>query len=258
MSNQTSIIAEAPSSSSIPAALVHGAEWGIVLLLVAGMSHFVNRKRSAAAAGSRAVQRSAAIPNLHFSQPLQWISYGKQLERSQQYAEAVAIYDQGLSHYPNDFHLWHERGLALAKLQQFEAAIASYNRAYQIRPEQRDLAHERGDALLQLGRYQEAIASFDIFLQYVPSNTHVLADRGYALFQLGCYEEAVRSLESVLKANRWEGGSRAHAHYYYIEALRQSGQVEAALRAAKQAISQHPEERFKAQYAALKQQLSHS
>ena len=264
MSNPTFTIA-APQPShhpNLPAPLVHLGEWSIALLVIAGMSWLVRRKRSLPI--NRAPSNQSfdwlGLESLNFSQPMQWVSYGKQIERSQQFLVAVAVYDRGLRDYPNDFHLWHERGLALAKLQQFEAALASYDRAYQIRPEHRDLGHERGDTLLQLGRYQEAVASFDIFLKYVPnkahlSAAHVLADRGYALFQLGRYSEAVRSLKPVLKDKRGRD-ARAYARYYYTEALRQSGQLEAALQSAQAAMKQHPEERFRVQYESLRHQLS--
>ncbi|NJR65478.1 MAG: tetratricopeptide repeat protein [Leptolyngbyaceae cyanobacterium CRU_2_3] len=259
MPNQTFTLATTQPSQnlSIPAPVAYIAEWGIVLLLVTGMSWFVNRKRSSSIPPNSATQSQVllGLETLQFNQPLQWVSYGKQLERSRQYLAAIAVYNRGINQYPNDFHLWHERGLALAKLQRFEEAIASYDQAYQIRPEQRDLAHERGDALLQLGRYEEAIDCFDVFLRYAPGNTHVLADRGYALVQLGCYQEALRSLEAVLKGNRWERTPTAYARYYQIEALRQSGQLKAALQSAAIAVKQHPEERFQAQYAALKHQL---
>jgi tetratricopeptide (TPR) repeat protein len=254
MSNQNFTLAAVQSAPgpSIPAPVSTLANLGIVLLLSAGMSWVFSRQRSSPAVRPLD-QRALELEPMRFTQSLQWVSYGKQLERSQQYKAAVAVYDRGLSVYPNDFRLWHERGLALAKLQQFEAAIASYDRAYQLRPQQRDLAHERGDALLQLGRYEEAVASFDVFLRFAPNNAHVLADRGYALFQLGRYQEALRTLKPLLKGDRRERDSRAYACYYYIEALRKSGQLEAALQVAQQAVEQHAEERFRIQYEALKQ-----
>lgn len=186
-------------------------------------------------------------------QSLQWLSQGKDLERAQQYQQAIATYDQGITHYPNDYRLWHERGLALAKLQQFEAAIVSYDRAYQIRPTQRDLSHERGDALLQLHRYEEAIDSFDTYLRYNPNSAHILADKGYALFQLHRYQEALSSLNQVLKVGHQDLFSIRYAHYYQIETLRHLGQLEAALASSQVATQKHPNDRLKAQQKELHQ-----
>jgi tetratricopeptide (TPR) repeat protein len=190
------------------------------------------------------------------NQSLQWLSQGKDLERTQQYQQAIALYDQGIAHYPNDYRLWHERGLALAKLQQFEAAIASYDRAYQIRPTQRDLSHERGDAPLQLKRYEEAIASFDTYLRYAPNVAHILADKGYALFQLHRYKEALSSLNQALKVGHQDPFSIRYAHYYQIETLRHLGQLEAALISSQIATQKHPNERLKTQQTELHQQMS--
>ncbi len=190
------------------------------------------------------------------AQSLQWLSRGKDLERLRQYPQAIATYDQGITHYPNDYRLWHERGLALAKLQQFEAAIASYDRAYQLRPTQRDLSHERGDALLQLHRYEEAIASIDTYLRYNPNSAHILADKGYALFQLHRYKEALSSLNQVLKVGHQDLFSIRYAHYYQIETLRHLGQLEAALISSQIATQKYPNERLKAQEVELHQQMS--
>lgn len=189
------------------------------------------------------------------TQSLQWLSRGKALERTQQYHQAIATYDQGITHYPNDYRLWHERGLALAKLQQFEAAIASYDRAYQLRPSQRDLSHERGDALLQLKRYEEAIASFDIYLRYAPNVAHILADKGYALFQLQRYEEALQTLNQVLKVGHQDLVSIGYAHYYQIETLRHLGQLQAALKSSQIATQQYPNKRLQLQQEELHQQM---
>jgi len=189
-------------------------------------------------------------------QALQWLSRGKALEHTQQYASAIALYDQGITHYPNDYRLWHERGLALAKLQRFEDAIASYDRAYQLRPSQRDLSHERGDALLQLKRYEEAIASFDTYLRYAPDIAHILADKGYALFQLQRYEEALQPLNQVLKSEHQDTVSICYAHYYQIETLRQLGQLQAALKSSQLATQQHSDQRLQLQQEKLLQQMS--
>lgn len=189
-------------------------------------------------------------------QSIQWLSQGKDLERAQQYPQAIALYDQAITHYPNDYRLWHERGLALAKLQQFEAAIASYDRAYQLRPTQRDLSHERGDALLQLRRYEEAIVSFDTYLRYDPNSTHILADKGYALFQLQRYEEALLPLNQVLKSGHRDPFSIRYAHYYQIETLRRLGQLQAALKSSQVATQQHPDKRLNSQQEELHQQMS--
>lgn len=227
---------------------------GLVLLLAAGISYWQQRRRMLAPEPQfdelRFSQPSFSQPS--FSQPLQWLGYGKQLERLGRYQDAVALYDRALQQHPQSYRLWHERGLALAKLQRFEAALASYDRAYELCPQQRDLAHERGDTLLQLGRYAEAVESFDIFLQFAPHSGHVLADRGYALMQLGDYKAALRSIEQAL-SQRWEPGVQIQARHYQIEALRRSGQLQAALRAAQIAMRQHPQANFEAQYAALRQ-----
>lgn len=197
-------------------------------------------------------------PTAQFVQAAQWVAVGKDLEKRKQYEEAIALYSEGLRHYPQDFRLWHEHGLVLAKLERFEMALACYDKAYALQPTQRDLAHERGDTLLQLERYEDAIAAFNIFLRYEPKSNHVLADRGYALYKLHRYEEALRSLTPVLKdklQNR-DNSSEQYAHYYQIACLKELGQLEAALKSSQQALQKYPQESFQEQYEAIRQQIA--
>jgi tetratricopeptide (TPR) repeat protein len=236
--------------------------WSVTLLLVGGMigwqlALLQNRKTSSGSTtNSDAVRnnRSQNPAQLNFSQALQWVAYAKTVQKSKQYDEAVAIYDQGLIHHPNDFRLWHERGLALALLERFEEAIESYDRAYKIKPRQQDLAHERGDALLMLERYEEAIASFNVYLQYSPKTFHVIADKGYALFKLNRFEEALPLLNSVLNSHE-EPNSKARAHYYQIASLQGLGALEEALKSSQTAMRLYSQEYFEAQNKALKQKI---
>jgi tetratricopeptide (TPR) repeat protein len=217
-----------------------GISVGIALLILAILiGRLVGSQRRSHTATENTAQ-FLELDQLPFTQALQWVSYGKDLERKAQLEPAIAVYDQGLTHHPNDFRLWHERGLALAKLQQFESALASFNRAYDLRPNDRDLAHERGDTLLQLERFEEAIASFDLYLCYQPGSAHILADRGYALYRLNRYEEALQSLNQALKAVRIDRDRYAatQARFFQIETLRQLGRLEEALRSSQAAIQQ--------------------
>jgi tetratricopeptide (TPR) repeat protein len=230
-----------------------------MVLLVTALISWQRSKQRKPAATKRLTHSSIAqtldqpLESLHFRQAIQWAGFGKQLEQAQQYEAALAVYEKGLNHYPEDFRLWHEHGLVLAKLQQFEAVLASYNQAHRLRPHHRDLAHERGDTFLQLGQYEQAIPCFDLFLQYVPNSTHVLADRGYALFQLQRYSEALQSLNRALKSSSQDRSSLLQARYYQIETLRQLGELEAALQASQ--CIRHLDLRLQQQRASLEAQL---
>ncbi len=225
--------------------------WGIALLLLGILiGKQISRQRSPTPAGK---ENSTNSPS--FTQALQWVGYGKELEQKEQYEAAIAVYDQGLIQHPDDFRLWHERGLAFAKLQQFESALDSFDQAYRLRPHDSNLAHERGDTLLQLERFEAAIASFDICLRYTPDSAHILVDRGYALCRLQRFEEALQCLNPVLKTERRDRSSLIQAHYYQIEALRHLGQLEAALQSCQKAIEQYGDESFTAQREAIRQQI---
>ena len=223
---------------------------GEITLLMLGsiVGWLVVRRRNSPKKRSLSTNRDTLDRNQpHFTQVLQFVASAKALEKSQQYDEAIAVYDRGLTDFPDDFRLWHERGLLLAKLQLFEAALSSYNRAYELKPHQPDLAHERGDALLQLKRYKEAIASFDIFLRYYPYNAHVLADKGYALYCLGQYEAALKVLNQALKHAFHDRNTSAYARFYQIESLLELRQFDAAKAASQKAMKLYPNEMLKSQ-----------
>jgi tetratricopeptide (TPR) repeat protein len=168
----------------------------------------------------------------HSPQSLEWLGRGKELEAAKQYEAAIAVYDEALELYPDDFRLWHERGLTLAKLHRFEAAIASYDRAHALNPNHRDLCHERGDALLELNRYEEAIVSLNQYLRYDPNNAHVLGDRGFAQYQLRRYEEALQTLDRILKTETRDLVSLRYAHHYQLKTLEALGKFDQASQSA--------------------------
>jgi tetratricopeptide (TPR) repeat protein len=261
MSRQEFTLQEGNSfSTPNPLMSITMVQWGGLLLLIGLVTWQMVRQRDRPSISKQSdnIPLTSEKSDNHpprFTQPMQWVSWGKELEQAKQYEAAVAVYDEGLQQYPNDFRLWHERGLVLAKLQRFEEAIASYDRAYQIRPQQRELAHERGDSLLQLERYEEAIASFNIFLKYDPNNAHILSDQGYAFYCIERYEDAVRSLNQALKTGKSDRNSTRHAHFYQIESLRQLGRTKEALQSANQAMRVYPDDRFKVQQERLQEEM---
>ncbi|MCU0548835.1 MAG: tetratricopeptide repeat protein [Leptolyngbya sp. Prado105] len=229
-----------PSSPITPDSPI--VSWGIVLIAFG------------IALASRALRQPKAPSQAQpFTQALHWLGHGKQLEGAKDLEGAIATYEAGLKHHPNDFRLWHERGLALAKHQRFEAALESYDRAYALRPDYRDLAHERGDTLLQLGRYEAAIVSLNSYLRYVPNNAHVLGDLGFAHYKLGRYEDAIKLLNASIANAQGDPYSMNYARHYQIKTLEKMGELSQALKAAEAAMQYNPE--FKAQYEALQARI---
>jgi tetratricopeptide (TPR) repeat protein len=246
-----------PNWATSPPTLPH-PEWGSIVLIL-GLClgwHLVGKRRRNASVPELPGSPLPEISQLPFTQAMQWVGCGKELEQAKQYESAIAVYAEGLKRFPNNFRLWHEQGLAFAKLQRFEEAIASYDRAYELRPQEPNLAHERGDTLLQLERYEEAIAAFDVFLKYTPDSAHILADRGYALYCLGRYEEALQWLNPIVQSQPRDRSALQHAHYYQIASLWQLGELEAALQSYQQAIQRYPNSSFQTQQAALRQQIA--
>ena len=246
----TTLQQETPGNPGIASSAFPLPGGGITLLILGTIiGWLVVRRRKSPKKRSPSTNPDPNQP--HFTQVLQCVGSAKALEKSQQYEQAIATYDRGLTDFPHDFRLWHERGLLLAKLQLFEAALESYNRAYELKPNQPDLAHERGDTLLELKRYTEANASFDICLRYSPYNAHILADKGYALYCLGQYEAALKVLNQALKHAFHDRNTSVYASLYQIESLLALRQFDAAKAASEKAIKLYPDELLKEQQKKL-------
>ncbi len=248
MSNTTAVLLErqpapAPEPNSYGSLLVGG---GILILLCGAIASWQKSRRPSGGTG-RSSAASGVHPArdqnpLHFTQPLQWLGYGKELEKAKRYQEALKVYDQALEHFPNDFRFWHERGLTLAKLERYREALVSYDQANAIRPNHPDIAHERGDTLLELERFEEAYITLGEYLRYVPGSPHVLADQGYALYRLGRYPEALDLFQQVLKSPRQDPNATRRTYYFGVEVLNRLDQVDDALALAQKAVARYPDE----------------
>lgn len=78
-----------------------------------------------------------------------WQWRGKLRYQQQNFAEALADYDQALQHQTKAADLWHDRGRALLALERIEEAIASFDRALQLAPEQWEIWCDRAQAAAQ-------------------------------------------------------------------------------------------------------------
>ncbi len=151
----------------------------------------------------------------------------------------IPSYDQALK-IKLDFHeAWFEQGNALGNLGRYEEAIASYDQALKIKPDDNTAWCNRGVILCDnLGRYEEAIASYDQALKIKPDDNTAWYNRGVALGNLGRYEEAIASYEQALKIKPDDNT----AWYNRGVALSNLGRYEEALASYDQALKIKPDD----------------
>jgi tetratricopeptide (TPR) repeat protein len=129
-------------------------------------------------------------------------------------AEALALFDRGLTVEPDAADLWNDRGLALGALGRTDEAIASYRRAAESDPAHAEARSNLGNTLASIGRYGEAETAYGEALRVRPR-----------------YPEAHNNLANVLALRGDTDGAIEHyrlallADPTYVEAQRNMGEV---------------------------------
>jgi tetratricopeptide (TPR) repeat protein len=118
----------------------------------------------------------------------------------EEFAQAVAAYDQAIALHPDNVDAWNGRGLALVELGELGDALASYDRAARIRPRETAAHANRSAALRSLGRLDEALAATDLVLAREAGNLAALNNRGNTLRALGRLGEAIECYERAIAA----------------------------------------------------------
>ncbi|MEO5378901.1 MAG: tetratricopeptide repeat protein [Magnetococcus sp. DMHC-6] len=77
--------------------------------------------------------------------------------QEQQFDKAIALLEQGIVLYPNNFNLNYRLGVALSNIHHYEAALVPFQKAIAIRAHDPRVYRSLGFALEQLGRSAEAL-----------------------------------------------------------------------------------------------------
>lgn len=87
-----------------------------------------------------------------------FLGLGRLADSNNEREEAIAVYNEALSHHPKEPTIWFERGVSLSRLKRFDEALASYQRAVQIDPKNKSYNMSAGYMLALMGRHDDAIA----------------------------------------------------------------------------------------------------
>ena len=151
-------------------------------------------------------------------------------------AEAVALYEQALSHDPNVPEALSNLGLALKDLGRPDAAVARYEQALALKPDVPEVLSNLGLALKDLGKRSEAIARYRQALALRPNYPEALSNLGNALADQGRAEEAIACFRQalMLRPNYPEALSNLGI------VLRNSGKIDEAITCYEQALALKP------------------
>lgn len=124
---------------------------------------------------------------------------GEVLNRLGDARGAVAVYQAGLEHTPDDPELHARLGLLLADLGGGAETERHLNEAIRLSPEFRaDLHAARGGWLAEQGRLEEAQKEYQRVLEVQPDHPGARNNRAVAHYQTGRQDEAVAELEAVI------------------------------------------------------------
>jgi len=118
----------------------------------------------------------------------------------QDYAGALAHFDEALAQGGDTAELHYYRGLALNRLYRHEEAEQSYGKAVELEPENARYLNEYGMTMVFFtGKLQDAYEAIEKAAELEPLNGEYIGDRGFALYLLNRYDEALVELERAIE-----------------------------------------------------------
>ena len=159
------------------------------------------------------------------------------IQRNQDYASALAIWQDTVEKRPNNPRAHSNLGYILAHAGRTQEAIDQYEQALRIDPNYA-LAHNNlGNTLAREGRTQEAVEHLEQALRINPDDANTHNDFGDALLQAGRGPAAIDQYEQALRLDP----GFAEAHYNLAVALQKAGDLPGAIGHYEQALRIKPD-----------------
>ncbi|NJK59488.1 MAG: tetratricopeptide repeat protein, partial [Oscillatoriales cyanobacterium SM2_1_8] len=155
-----------------------------------------------------------------------------------QWPEAIAAYDRGLSLQPDDPQLHFKRGYALAAAGQIPAAIVAYERAIALNPNFAKPKINLAILWVDTERQADAERLLQEAIALEPEWPQPYANLAVLWIRYGRWPEAEALLHKALQLNPRYAGALAHLGHLYIEQQRYA-EAEAALGQALECDPQH-------------------
>lgn len=114
--------------------------------------------------------------------------YGKKND----FASAIATFDQAIKLNPNKSEYFSSRGHANYYLKKYDAAVADYTKAIEIDPKQALPYNMRGLSHVRQNRFEDALADFNQAIRINPKDVDFYKGRGYAYYNLKRTEDMCR------------------------------------------------------------------
>jgi Flp pilus assembly protein TadD len=156
--------------------------------------------------------------------------------RNADYRSLLAMSQDIVDKFPNNFKARNDLGIALAAAGRFAEATEHYAQALRLKPDSAESHNNLGIALAALGKTTEAIEHFHQALRLKPV-ADVYGNLAFALAQAGRTEEAIQQYRQALRYN----SDRADIHNNLGNALARAGRFQEAVQSWKQALRLNPD-----------------
>ena len=155
------------------------------------------------------------------------------LNNAEQHAEAMKVYDEGLTTFAHNTDLLYARALTAEKLDRLDILERDLKFILQREPNDVQTLNALGYTLIdRTERYQEGFELIERAHQLRPDDVAILDSMGWALYRLGRLDEALAYLKSAAAKLRdgeiaahlgevlWVSGKRKEANHVWEEALK--------------------------------------
>ncbi len=182
-------------------------------------------------------QLRATMP--HHAESL-FLAEGEILQELKLYEDAIALCSEALERYPESHSLRYLRAMSAASLNQLDLLERDLTAILQKNPEHADALNALGYTLAdQTDRYQEALGYIQRALALQPDAPAIIDSMGWVQYRLGNYTEALRYLRQAM-----EKMPDPEVAAHLGEVLWVLGEQEEAAKIWKDAVAQHPENRY--------------
>ena len=141
-------------------------------------------------------QKEKSIPALTY------FLWGNTEFEQEQYAEAIADFDETIRLKPNFADAYHNRGIAKYRLGRHESALMDFDETIRLKPNFADAYHNRGIAKYKLGRHESALMDFDETIRLKPNFADAYHNRGVTRVSLDFYDSGIADFDEALQINQ--------------------------------------------------------
>jgi tetratricopeptide (TPR) repeat protein len=165
-----------------------------------------------------------------------YITEGEILSASEQFGDALEVYNTALELSPGNIELLFARGMVAERVDRLDILEADIKAVLKVQPNNAHALNALGFTLAdRTDRYEEAYDMLKRAVELLPNNAAVLDSFGWVNYRMGNYDVAVRLLQSALSKD-YDNEIAAHL----VEVLWVSGNKEGAKGVWKEALKKAP------------------